>query len=295
MTLTAAEQKTLDDIAAAQARGEDPFGDDDNSTDTGADDANTDTADTTTGEANADGTGEATTGEGGAAGDPIDEAALTAIANGDPAIPEDPLQFNVQAPADYKTARAALLTEETEAFAQMMEGELDAKEYAAIKVRVMDSLEDLSAQRIRAETLQEANAQTAANAQGAAIQALIVRAKDEVPYATDTKAQKQFDMALKLQLDEPDNAGKPFGHVVNEAHKVVLAMRGIQAKPAAATPPAPRKAEGDAPMTLRSIPAAATPNTGGSITDQLARLKGQEYEAAYAKLTPAQRAAMLED
>lgn len=162
MTLTAAEQKTLDDIAAAQARGEDPFGDDDNSTDTGADDANTDTADTTTGEANADGTGEATTGEGGAAGDPIDEAALTAIANGDPAIPEDPLQFNVQAPADYKTARAALLTEETEAFAQMMEGELDAKEYAAIKVRVMDSLEDLSAQRIRAETLQEANAQTAA-------------------------------------------------------------------------------------------------------------------------------------
>lgn len=290
MTLTAAEQKTLDDIAAAQARGEDPFGDDDNSTDTGADDANTNTADTPTGEANADGTGE---GEGGTAGDPIDEATLNAIANDDPAIAADPLQFNVQAPADYKTARAALLAEKAEAMGKLMDGELDAKEYAAIETRVMDGLEDLSAQRIRAETLQEANAQTAANAQGAAIQALIVRAKDEVPYATDTKAQKQFDMALKLQLDEPDNAGKPFGHVVNEAHKVVLAMRGIQAKPAAAA--APRKAEGDAPMTLRSIPAAATPNTGGSITDQLARLKGQEYEAAYAKLTPAQRAAMLED
>jgi hypothetical protein len=298
MTLTAAEQKTLDDIAAAQARGEDPFGDND---DTGA--TTTTTEDTTkTGEAApgegdgaASGEGATGEGEGGTANDQLDEAALAAIANDDLPIGDDPLQFNAQVPTDYKTARAALLAEKAEAMAKLMDGELDAKEYAAIETRVMDSLEDLSAQRIRAETLLEANAQTAAKSQGAVIQALIVRAENEVPYATETKAQKQFDMALKLQLDDPDNAGKPFAHAVNEAHKVVLAMRGIQAKPAATTPAAPRKPAGEAPVTLRSIPAAATPNTGGSITDQLARLSGQEYEAAYAKLTPAQRAALLED
>lgn len=297
MTLTAAEQKTLDDIAAAQARGEDPFGDDD-------------TNNTTTDTSDAAGTNEGQAGEttdegeatGEASGEALDEATLQAIAEGTEreALAElntgpDPLQFNAQVPGDYKATRAALLTEKAEAFGKMMEGELDAKEYAAIESRVMDSLEELSAQRIRAETLLEANAQTQAQAQQAAISALIVKAKDEVPYATDTKAQRQFDMALTAVSTDPDNAGKPFAHLVNEAHKVVMALRGVQAKLSASPTPAPRKPAGEAPMTLRSIPAAQTPNTGGSITDQLARLTGQEYEAAYAKLTPAQRASMLED
>lgn len=276
---TAAEQQVLADIAAAEARGEDVFGDNDDTATTDADGTAKDQA--------GEGTGDAS-------GEQVDEATLQAIADDTPEVKTDPLQFNAQVPNDYKATRAALLAEKAEAMGKLMDGELDAKEYAAIESRVMDSLEDLSAQRIRAETLMEANAQTQAQAQQAAISALIVKAKDEVPYATDAKAQRQFDMALNAVGADPDNAGKPFAHLVNEAHKVVMALRGVQAKPAA-TPPAQRKPAGDAPVTLRSIPAAATPNTGGSITDQLARLTGQEYEAAYAKLTPAQRAAMLDD
>lgn len=293
MTLTAAEQKTLDDIAAAQARGEDPFGDDETN----------DTATTTT-TANADGTGEGQGqpkggGTGKTNGDHVDEATLQAIAEGTEreALAElnagtDPLQFNAQVPTDYKATRAALLAEKSEAMGKLMDGELDAAEYAAIESRVLDSLEDLSAQRIRAETLMEANAQTQAQTQQAAISALIVKAKDEVAYATDAKAQRQFDMAMTAVGTDPDNAGKPFAHLVNEAHKVVMALRGVQAKPEV---PGQRPPGGNAPVTLRSIPAAQTPNTGGSITDQLARLTGQEYEAAYAKLTPQQRASMLDD
>lgn len=294
---TAAEQQVLADIAAAEARGEDVFGDEDTSTttDTG------DTAGTGEGQANEGQAGEGShegqgqpegEGTGEATGDQVDEATLQAIANGTPEVGPDPLQFNAQVPNDYKATRAALLAEKNEAFGKMMEGELDAKEYAAIESRVMDSLEDLSAQRIRAETLMEANAQTQAQAQRAAISALIVKAKDEVAYATDPKARLQFDMALTAVGTDPDNAGKPFAHLVNEAHKVVMALRGMQAKPET---PGQRKPGGNAPVTLRSIPAAQTPNTGGSITDQLARLSGQEYEAAYAKLTPQQRAAMLDD
>ena len=305
MTLTTAEQKALDEIAAAQARGEDPFGDNDDATTTTAETTEEASTGTDNGTAEAvtaevvagdEGVG---TGEGksevGKADDFASEAELTAIANDDPPAGADPLQFNVQAPSDYKATRAALLAERAEALEKMMGGEMEAKEYAAIEARVMDGLEDLSAQRIRAETLLEANAQSLAQVQQAAISALIVKAKDDVPYATDAKAQRQFDMALNAVTTDPDNAGKPFAHLVNEAHKVVMALRGVQAKPATAAAPAPRKPEGAAPVTLRSIPAAATPNTGGSITDQLARLSGQEYEAACAKLTPAQRAAMLDE
>lgn len=307
MTLTATEQQALDDIAAATARGEDPFGDNDDTTQTASSTSNdaengSATTNTDTSIDSADSPSDKPTDE---SSNSIDEATLNAIANDELPVDADPLRFNAQVPTDYKTARSTLLAEKAEAMEKLMSGEIDAKEYAGIEAKVMDGLEDLSAQRIRAETLIEANAQTAAKSQGDAIQALIMRAKDEVPYATDAKAQKQFDMALKLQLDDADNAGKPFAHAVNEAHKVVLALRGITEKPVGKTKEQldaqanaaaeARKPNGNAPVTLRNIPAASVSNTGGSITDQLARLSGQEYEAAYAKLTPAQRASLLED
>lgn len=301
---TAADQEVLAQIAAAQAKGEDPFGDSDDST-VVAQEAVEEVNEVPAEEVPAEVPTDETTAVEAAADTPSQEA-LEAIANeGEPVLDNDPLQFNAQIPSDYKTVRAGLISEKSEAMAKMMAGEIDASEYAAIEARVLDSLEDLSAQRIRAETLIEANAQTAANAQQTLIQALIVRAKDEVPYATDTKAQRQFDMALQQVGADPDNTGKPFAHLVNEAHRVVMALRGTVSKPAAKSAEqlateavataAARKPAGEAPVTLRGIPAAATSNTGGSITDQLARLSGQQYEAAFSKLTAAQRASMLDE
>ncbi len=317
MPITAAEKAIIEQTNKAIEAGEDPFGDNEGfetttttttDNDQAAADAATDeVAERTAAEAAAEA---ATANEGDPAGhnpdagDP-DAAVLEAIANGDdtPALPgvADPLNFNVNAPADYKTARATLLAEKSEAMAKLMNGEIDASEYAAIEVRVMDSLEDLSAQRIRAETLQEVNTQSAAQSQAAVIQALISRAKDEVPYATDAKAQRQFDMALSILTADPDMAGKSFTELTNEAHKVVLKLRGIADKPAAKTAEElaaeaeARMPGGKPPVTLRNIPPAATANTGGNITEALSRLSGQEYEAAYNKLTPQQKAALLDD
>ena len=73
---------------------------------------------------------------------------------------------------------------------------------------------------------------------------------------------------------------------------MVKAMRGVQTP--AKAPASDRKPAGDVPVTLRSLPSASTPNTGGVI-EQIARLKGPAYEAAYAKLTPAQQAALLDE
>jgi hypothetical protein len=275
MTL-AAEQAIIDQTNAAIAAGQDPFGDDEDLTAT------------------------PTAPAGEPASDPgEDAAALEAIANGDdaPAAPTqaDPLNFNVNAPADYKTGRSTLLAEKAEAMAKLMNGEIDTTEYAAIESRVMDSLEDLSAQRIRADTLQELNTQSAAQSQAAVIQSLIARTKEDVPYATDAKAQRQFDMALGSLGADPDMAGKPFAELASEAHRVVMALRGVTPKTTAEQAHAARLPKGQAPVTLRSLPSASTSNTGGNMEEQLSRLSGQEYEAAYAKLTPQQRASMLDD
>jgi hypothetical protein len=148
-----------------------------------------------------------------------------------------------------------------------LNGELDPSEYAAIESRVMDSLEDLSAQRIRAETLQELNTQSAAKTQTQVIQALVASTAADVPYATDAKAQRQFDMALQQVGADPDNAGKSFADLASEAHRVVMALRGVTPKTTAAAAAEARKPHGQAPVTLRGIPAASTANTGGNLID----------------------------
>jgi hypothetical protein len=47
-------------------------------------------------------------------------------------------------------------------------------------------------------------------------------------------------------------------------------------------------------VTLRTLPSAATPNSGGNVLDNLSKLKGQAYQDAFAKLTPAQKAALTD-
>jgi len=222
--------------------------------------------------------------------DAVNLEALAAIANDEPVLGADPLQFNAQVPADYRTARAALLSEKADAMAKLLEGELDAASYSEVETRVMEALEDLSAQRIRAETLIEANAQTAASSQQAAISALIVRAKDEVAYATDPKAQKRFDVELRLQLENPANAGKPFAHAVNEAHKMVLTTLGRTQPPPPNTPP--KREVPTVPVTLGGLPNAGTLGEK-TVTQVLSGLSGPDFDKAFDALPKDQQQRFL--
>ena len=279
---TPEDLKALEAIAAAQAAGQDPFGDDEPLT-VEAD------ADEPAPEAAAEPEAEQAAADAPAAeedqaeADPAPAAASTEAA-------ELPI-YKAEVPQDYKAQRAELMKAKAEAMKKLMDGEIDADTYAAEDARVSDALEDLAAARIRAETLQEANAQSQQAYQARAIQRLIANTKSEVDYAADATAQKQFDTSLQVLAAQPDNAGKDFADLIEDAHKMVKAMRGVQT-PAKA--PAPeRKPAGDVPVTLRSLPSASTPNTGGVI-EQIARLKGPAYEAAFDKLTPAQKAALLD-
>lgn len=292
---TPEDLKALEAIAAAQAAGQDPFGDDEPLTveaDAG-EDAATD-ADATADEPEAQAQPEAE------AEQDASETTTAEVqqANADPApavasaeAAELPT-YKAEVPQDYKAQRAELMKAKADAMKKLMDGEIDAETFAAEDMRVADALEDLAAARIRAETLQEANAQSQQAYQARAIQRLIANAKSEVDYAADATAQKQFDTSLQVLAAQPDNAGKDFADLIEDAHKMVKAMRGIAQAPK--QPAAERKPAGDVPVTLRSLPSASTPNTGGVI-EQIARLKGPAYEAAYAKLTPAQQAALLDE
>ena len=281
--MTPEDQKALDAIAAAEAAGQDPFGDDEPLT---VEDA---AAEEAAPEAEAAAEPEAEQ----VAADATTADAERAEAKPAAASPEavELPTYKAEVPQDYKAQRAELMKAKADAMKQLMDGEIDADAYAAEDARVSEALEDLAAARIRAETLQEANAQSQQAYQARAIQRLIANAKSEVDYAADATAQKQFDTSLQVLAAQPDNAGKDFADLIEDAHKMVKAMRGIapQAKPVAE-----RKPAGDAPVTLRGVPSASTPNTGGVI-EQIARLKGPAYEAAYAKLTPAQQAALLDE
>ena len=280
---TPEDLKALEAIAAAQAAGQDPFGDDEPLTvEADADEpAPEAAAEPEAKQAAADApTAEADQPE----ADPAPAAASTEAAE----LPT----YKAEVPQDYKAQRAQLLQAKAEAMKKLMDGEIDAEAFAAEDMRVAEALEDLAAARIRAETLQEANAQSQQAYQARAIQRLIANAKSEVDYAADLNAQKQFDTSLQVLAAQPDNAGKDFADLIEDAHKMVKAMRGIAQAPK--QPAADRRPSGDVPVTLRSLPSASTPNTGGVI-EQIGRLKGPAYEAAYAKLTPAQQAALLDE
>lgn len=286
---TAAEQQALDEIAAATARGEDVFGDDEDIVAAGPDDNENEPDSSIDAPATPD------------AGEPVaTDASAEPVADPEPepepkTESQQPTAFKADMPADYKAQRTELLKAKADAMKKLMDGEMDAEEFATAESAIADKLEDLTAARIRAETLQEANVQNQAVYQQREIQKLIRNAKADVDYTKDPSAAKQFDTALAVISADPDNKGADYADLIADAHKMVLAMRGLKAAPAPATKHEQRKPDGQAPVTLRSLPAAATSQTNGGVLEQLSRLKGPAYETAFNKLSPAQRAELLDE
>jgi hypothetical protein len=197
---------------------------------------------------------------------------------------------------ELKAQRAEQMELHGRAMRDLMDGVIEADAYSAINAAVMEKLDALTTQR----TLLEANAQNEAQAQEDALGAIILEAgKAGIDYAQPGFA-KQFDIALAmLQAGDPKI---PFAEHAQQAHQHVMALNG-KAPAAAAdstnsekpTIAAIARQNGKAPVTLRTIPAAAVPNTGGDWRDAMVKLNGQDYEAAFAALSPAQRASLLND
>lgn len=305
MSLTPQEAQTLKDIEAAAARGEDVFGDEEEIVAKGADDQapgdELDDADDSSAAGDDDLSTQAQADADAAAAAASTEAAAQAAqeqatAQEQTVEPPKVEPFKAAVPEDYKAKRTELLATKAKAMKDLMDGTIDADAFAEIDAQVSTDLEDLTAQRIRAETLIEANTQTQQAYQQREIQKLIARTKAEVDYTADPKAAKQFDTAMALLASDPDNASKEFSELIQDAHKMVASMRGVTvAKTTDKQPPPERKPTEAAPVTLRSLPTASTPNSNGNIVDQLARLKGADYEKAFARLSPAERRSLLDE
>lgn len=208
--------------------------------------------------------------------------------------------FQGKAPDNYAQVRQELLAKKAEAFKKLMDGEMEADDYAQLEAEVLTQLDDLNAARIRAETLNEANQQTQLALQQREISRIIKTAKKagEVDYLADTTAQVQFDAMLSALSAVPANASRDFAELVDEAHRAVLALRGVTPKaatpsPVAPSPTAPAAAKPPAaaptgPRTLAGLPNAAPAVVADDLEAKLATLEGEDAERFLASLPPQQ-------
>lgn len=211
----------------------------------------------------------------------------TAAQDVQPAASTAPQTYRADMPADLAAKRTELLAAKAEAMKQLMDGVIDAEKYADEECRISEELEGITLARARAETLAEVNRQTAESYQGNVISALVARTKAEIDYASDPDAQKTFDRALRLVASEPDAAGKDFAQIADEAHRMVLARRGVApATPSTAGRAAPNRTPPNPPITLGGLPTAAASGTK-SVTEVVGRLAGDDLEKAFDALSDA--------
>jgi len=287
---TTAEAEALAATAALIAAGGDPFGDEDDDTTVAAAEADTgtDTEDEADEQAAA---GDEAKPEDEGADEALSAEALEAIA-ADEVEPEPAAtpRYKAGDPAEFKAKREEQITVKAKALKDLMDGVIEPEEYSRIEAEVADALDALTVQR----TLHEANTQTEAQTQAQVLDKIMRAAKaDGIDYAANGKAARRFDAEMALM--DADGDKRPYAERAADAHKTVATLLG---KPKATPeppkePPKPRETKG--PVTLRNVPAAEVPNNGGSWVDALGKLSGQDYEAAYAKLTPAQKAQLLND
>jgi hypothetical protein len=234
----------------------------------------------------------------------------------DEADPTEPQPYTGTPIAELERKHDEAEAKIAEQHKKLMDGELEADAYAAAIKPFQKEQRDLTRQIARAEAKSEAVGDyqmrvIGSIAQQAAKQGLHYApgsVKDEAGKKLAAKNARMFDALLTDMVSDPDNAGRPFKALAQEAHSAVMAARGIakarsapaaEAKPAAAPkgkPPA--RENGKGPVTLRTVPAASTAHAspgGDALLEAGRALKGQAYESWYSKLSSAQKAKLLDE
>lgn len=307
------EAKVLADIAAAQAAGKDPFDDDEPGDTAGAVENNG------AAEADDDLTVESTEGAGTPEGGAVDQAeqgaaqateptesgadlsvdALEAIV-GEKSEPVPMPVYEVPQAADIETQRKALRDQQKQVEKDWAAGNLSDDE----RIDKLDALtaqrDALLAQEIEARTISRLNADGERQSQQRVLDTLAATSAraGEIDYLKDPTAAAAFNAMLEAVKADPSNAGRPYAEIAEKTHDALCAVRGIARKaPATAPAAAPAQAKDrtppTAPVTLRGLPNASTPNTGGDWKDDMAKLSGAEWEEAFAKLPQARKDELL--
>lgn len=217
-----------------------------------------------------------------------------------PAPSASTLNFKTRSPQEMAAAEEALQAKKHEAFKKYSDGEMSAEDFAKVDTEVMRGLMGLASEL----ALYQAAQQSAEQAAKTALERVRGAAKTEglIDYEKDNDAKTEFNAAVEMLSKLPSTANLDDHAFYQRAHSIVLANRGLSAKPAAAAPAAPapqppnRKAPA-APPTLRGVPNAATANVNGGVEEELSRLAATnplEFQRRIGAMPKAQRDAYLD-
>lgn len=221
---------------------------------------------------------------------------IDADATGDKDAPFIP-NYSVEVPADAEEQIKALRKEERDSFKALMDGEIDADEYQAVRDRTEAEADALKTKALTASIFQQANQQAAEQAAIAdwnkAERAAFDSFKAEgLAYKERPALLAAYNTNLRALGEDPRNAQKDAAWFLSEAHRLTKADLGIVIQPKPSATKARQVDIAELPPTLRSVPASAT---GAVTTDEFTHLRSLMetdplgYEKAVAGLSDAQR------
>lgn len=233
--------------------------------------------------------------EGKAAEPSADEPAQAA----QPVVP----RYEAQLPSDYDDQIRALKERDAELRQRFKDGEIDIDERDAGLAELAEQRERLLVLRAKAEISREMSEQAAQQQWQSAINRAIVEfARPEnggIDYRKDAAKAQDWDQFVRVLAANPAHADKSMEWFLTEAHKRVMALHGVAHEPKRPADPvadakAKRKPPVDAaPPSLAQVPGSDGP---GDVSDEFAdvmALEGLEFEAAIARMSPAQREKFL--
>lgn len=205
--------------------------------------------------------------------------------------------YRATLPADYEAQVQALAEEDSALADKFKSGEIDFDAFRAQSTELNNRRHELSMAKVKADIASEMGEQTAEASWQDTINSFMAKTKKDegIDYRKDKAKEKDLDIFVKVLAAEDENADKPMGWFLSEAHRMVRAKHGI----AAPDPTTPGKTKrtppvGQIPKTLAGVPGTDGPgDIGGDEFQELDRLEGMELEDAVARLSPAARAKYL--
>jgi hypothetical protein len=318
--MTPAEQEVARTMIAAEASGEDVFGDGettaaaaaaaDAEVDNEVDnvDADVDSEGGTTDEAAEQPAAEAKPED-----KPADAPAAEAAADAPPAdeepAAEQPLGFKSEAPADADKTLADLRKQRLDARKKWSAGEIDEDELEALEAPIESRIAEIQQQQAVAAAMAEADRQlrqreirtTVEQLRAEGLKAGLDYSKGDATKPDGADAV-EFDRQLSALEMDPAWVAKGPKAILTEAHRKVMLLAGKSAAPApspapaaaAAPAPAQRRPVSPTPPTLRDVPAADRANAGNDLEEQWKAAKNQvEMDRIWTKLSPAQQSRLM--
>lgn len=207
-------------------------------------------------------------------------------------------RYKAELPANYKETLAELSTNEAALKEKFKSGDIEFDEFEEARAIIVEERNRLERAALKAEISQEMSAQTAEQQWETTVNGYLNSVKTEIDYLKDAEKAADFDQFVKVLAANPANQDKSMEWFLQEGHRRVKVLHGIDAAPAKDDKPgkpASRKPPLDAaPKNLSQVPGSDGP---GDVQDEFAdidRLEGEAFEAALAKLTPAQRERYLQ-